>query len=135
MKARWREIVGERLAAQTEPVKLVKGRNGAAGALEIRVDGPAAALIQHQAPQILDRVKLFLGEGAADRLRIVQGPLRRRVEDGRTGGARPNRRGRPALDAAAEAKLLADLAGAPDGPLKSALLRLGREVLRRNNAP
>src|SRR5215469_7199116 len=76
LKARWGEIVGERLATRTEPVKLVKGRAGKPGALEIRVDGPAAALIQHQAPEILARVGMFLGQGAVDRLRIVQGPVR-----------------------------------------------------------
>lgn len=131
LKARWREIVGERLAARTEPVKLVKGRAGKPGALEIRVDGPAAALIQHQAPEILSRVGLFLGQGAVDRLRIVQGPVRAkpsaRADEPH---AAPARRRAPPLDAAAEAELARSLEGATEGPLKSALMRLGREVLR-----
>jgi hypothetical protein len=37
---------------------------------------------------------------------------------------------RPPLDAAAEQALADSLAETPDGPLKAALLRLGREVLR-----
>ena len=53
LKARWREIAGETLAARTEPVKLVKGRGGSGAVLEIRVDGPAAALIQHRDPGAL----------------------------------------------------------------------------------
>src|SRR5688572_23623337 len=52
LKARWREIAGEMIAARSEPVRLVKGRNGAGGSLELRVDGPAATLIQHQAADI-----------------------------------------------------------------------------------
>ena len=134
LKARWREVVGDLLSARTEPVKLVKGRNGAAGTLEIRVDGPAAALIQHQAPQILDRVRLFLGEGVVDRLRIVQGPVRRKLApDGAVLQAiKARRRVAGPLDAAAEARLAAGLEAAPDGPLKAALLRLGREVMRRD---
>ena len=133
LRARWREVVGETLAARTEPVKLVKGRNGAAGALEIRVDGPAAALIQHQAPQILERVRLFLGDGAVERLRIVQGPVRRKAPEGAVLQAiKARRRVAPPLDAAAEAALAAGLEAAPEGPLKTALLRLGREVLRRD---
>jgi hypothetical protein len=130
LKARWREIVGERLAARTEPVKLVKGRSGQPGALEIRVDGPAAALIQHQAPEILSRVSLVLGQGAVDRLRIIQGPVRTKAT------AKPDEAGagarrRPApLDAAQEAELERGLQGATEGPLKWALLKLGREVLR-----
>ena len=126
LQARWREIVGEQIARATEPVKLVKGRAGAGAALEIRVAGPAAALIQHQAPEILARVNLFLGSGAVERLRIVQGPLRPRPKT----EAASRRPPRP-LDAAEEAKLAESLADAPEGPLKAALLSLGRNVLRR----
>ncbi len=126
LQARWREIVGEQIARRTEPVKLVKGRNGAGAALEIRVAGPAAALIQHQAPEILSRVNLFLGSGAVERLRIVQGPLRPLAP---TPAQTPRRRPAP-LDAAQEAELSESLAEAPDGPLKAALLALGRGVLR-----
>jgi hypothetical protein len=125
---RWREIVGPDIAKRTEPVKLVKGRNGAPSSLEIRVAGPAAALIQHQAQDILARVNLFLGSEAVQKLRIVQGPLRAAIE----APAPPRRRAAP-LDAAKEAQLAKDLADAPDGPLKDALTRLGRAVLRRQS--
>jgi hypothetical protein len=132
LKARWREIAGDLIAARSEPVKLVKGRNGQGGVLEIRVDGPAAALIQHQAPEILARVRLILGQGAVERLRIVQGPVRAKPPGPAKGAAAAKARRRPAgpLDAAAEARLKAELAAAPEGPLKAALLKLGREVLR-----
>jgi len=124
LQARWREIVGPEVARRTEPVKLTKGRGGQPSSLEIRVAGPAAAIIQHQAPQILARVNLFLGAEAVQKLRVVQGPLRHQPET-----ARPVRRAQP-LDAAEEARLAKDLAAAPDGPLKQALLKLGRGVLR-----
>jgi hypothetical protein len=127
LAARWREIVGPEVARRTEPVKLVKGRNGAPSSLEIRVAGPSAAVIQHQAHEILARVNLFLGAEAVQKLRIVQGPLRAAAE----APTAPRRRAAP-LDAAQEAELAAALADAPDGRLKDALLRLGRGVLRRN---
>lgn len=130
LKSRWREIVGESLATRSEPVKLVKSRTGG-GTLELKVAGPVAALIQHQAPLILDRLNLYLGEGAVAKLRIVQGPLSR--DHGRLAPAKtaaPIRRARPPLDAADERQLAESLAEAPDGPLKDVLLRLGREVLR-----
>jgi len=123
LHAHWREIAGEPLARATEPVKFVRSRSGAAGALEIRVDGPAAALIQHQAPQIIARANLYLGEGAVGRLRIVQGPVKPHPSLARA------RRRKPPLDAAQEASLAAGLADAPDG-LRDALTRLGRGVLR-----
>ena len=92
--------------------------------MRIRVAGPAAAIIQHQAHEILARVNLFLGADAVQKLRIVQGPLQVAKP------AAPPRR-RPPLDAAEEAKLAADLADAPEGKLKTALLALGRGVLRQ----
>jgi hypothetical protein len=129
LKGRWREIVGESLASRSEPVKLVKARSGGA-TLELKVAGPVAALIQHQAPLILDRLNLYLGAGSVSRLRIVQGPLSRSA--GAARAAEPVRRMRPPLDAAAEQRLAEGLATTPDGPLKAALARLGREVLRRS---
>jgi hypothetical protein len=130
LRARWREIAGETLAMRTEPVKLVKSRTGGA-TLELKVDGPAAALIQHQAPEVLARVNLFLGEGAVAKLRIVQGRVKPPVAKVAAAAAAKARRKRiQPLDAAREAELEQGLAQAKDGPLKQALLRLGREVLR-----
>ncbi len=135
LRARWREIAGEALAARTEPVKLIRSRTGGA-TLELKVDGPAAALIQHQAPEVLARVNLFLGQGQVARLRIVQGRVR--PPPGVAAAARSaqarRRRNQP-LDAAEEAALEESLAKAPEGPLKQALRRLGRGVLRAQHEP
>ena len=127
LQARWREIVGVELAKRTEPVKLTKPRGGGPGALEIRVAGASAALIQHQAHEIVSRVNLFLGEGAVNKLRIVQGPLRNAASV----EPKTARKRTAPLDAAREAELARSLENAPDGPLKAALLRLGRGVMRR----
>ena len=135
LRARWREIVGEHLAARTEPVKVVRNRAGGA-TLELKVDGPAAALIQHQAPEVLARVNLFLGEGQVARLRIVQGRvLASPVDAAKTRAAQAKRRRAQPLDAAEEAALQSGLAKAAEGPLKQALLKLGREVLRAQKGP
>ncbi len=75
-------------------MKLVKSRTGGA-TLELRVAGPVAALIQHQAPLILDRLNLYLGEGAVARLRIVQGPLTRTASRLLRRSAAPARRSTP----------------------------------------
>ncbi len=60
-----------------------------------------------------------------DKLRIVQGPLR--------AAATPPaaRRKPPPLDVAKEAELARGLETVPDSPLKTALLALGRGVMRR----
>ncbi|HEY1560190.1 MAG TPA: DciA family protein [Caulobacteraceae bacterium] len=126
LKGHWSEIVGQQLARRTEPVRVSTPRGGGAGSLEIRVDGPSALLIQHQAGEILSRVNLFLGPGSVERLRIVQGPLRNPVR----AGPRPPPRPKGPLDAAREQELSESLADVPDGPLKESLRRLGREVMR-----
>ena len=112
-------------------MKLIKLRGDGGTILELKVDGPAAALIQHQAEDILARVNLVLGAGVVTRLRIVQGPVKPRLEN-----ARAPRRKRSAapLDAAAEADLARTLETAPENPLKTALLKLGRAVMREAEA-
>ena len=129
LQARWREIAGERLAAVSEPVKLTRPRGGGAGILELRVQGPSATLVQHQAPEILARVNLFLGAGAVDRLRIVQGPVRPATIGPTPAQTAKARRRRVPLDAGVEAQLAQGVAEAPEG-LRDALLKLGRAVER-----
>ncbi len=125
LQARWKEIVGETLARRTEPVRVIKSRTGDGGTLELRVDGPVASLIQHQAPQITQRLDLLLGKGAVTKLRIVQGPVKAAA------APVPQRsRRKPPLDAAQEKQLVDSLADQPDGDLKDALLKLGRGVLQ-----
>jgi hypothetical protein len=126
LQTRWREIVGETLARRTEPVRVIKSRTpGEGGTLELRVDGPVASLIQHQAPQITARLDLLLGKGAVTRLRIVQGPVKVQAAP-----VAPRARRKPPLDAAQERELADSLGAQPEGGLKDALLKLGRGVLR-----
>jgi hypothetical protein len=133
LQARWREIVGETLAARSEPSRLIKSRASSDAALEIRVHGPSATLIQHQAGAILDRVNLFLGADAIKALRIVQAPLR--GPTARPGLPARRERLRAPLDAAQERALIESLSAFPEGDLKQALQRLGREVLRAPSPP
>jgi hypothetical protein len=128
LQARWPEIVGADLARRTEPVKLSAPRGGAPGVLEIRVAGPSATLVQHRSAEILERVNLFLGAGAAGRLRVVQGPLRIRTAKAPSQVA--VRRRAPPLDAAIEADLTREAAPARTERLKRALVTLGRSVHR-----
>lgn len=128
LQARWPEIVGDSLSKLCEPVRIIKGRardgKPAGGALEIRVGGAYAPLIQHQSATLIDRINLFLGAGAIARLRLVQGPL---TQPARTP---PPPRPQP-LTAADELRLQQAVADIGDGKLKNALLRLGRAVVQR----
>ncbi len=92
--------------------------------LTLKVDGPRAVIVQHQLGQIIERVNAYFGYAAVGQVRIVQAPLGRAktpasVED------------RP-LAAADEARLKAATGGVEDQPLREALDRLGRGVLKGN---
>lgn len=125
LEPRWREIVGDQLARVTRPQKLIKGRGGSGGVLELRVAGPAALLVQHQSAEILSRVNLFLGAGSVDKLRIAQGPVKPSAET----ASKPRRPSKPPpLPAETEAELARAVETAPEG-LKAALQKLGRAVM------
>jgi hypothetical protein len=121
--AAWPEVVGARYADCTRPEKIVwpRGENAGPAQLVMRVDGPRAVLVQHEAGQILERVNAFLGYGAIGRLKIIQAPVER-PQTPETAAARP-------LSAAEETRLGAAVAKVGEEPLRAALERLGRGVL------
>lgn len=72
--SRWPEIVGERYAKVTSPesIRFPAGKKNG-GALTMQVEGAHAPLIQHSAPMIIDRVNMFFGYAAIDRIVFRQG--------------------------------------------------------------
>lgn len=83
----WDSIVGSPLCHFTAPeqIKWQKSRNEKAeveqfgqqdgATLVIRVEGPAALEVQHQAPQIIERINSYFGFRAVGDIRILQAPL------------------------------------------------------------
>jgi hypothetical protein len=125
----WEEIVGARLAAASEPLKLqwpVRGQRAApeaaaeAAVLVVRVEGAFAIELQHLAPLVVERVNSHLGWRCVGRLALRQAPLERRRSSSRK-RAPPS----PAARAAAERAV----AGIEDRDLRDALERLGVAVL------
>lgn len=122
--AEWDAIVGPRLASVALPLKLQfpKGRQDDA-VLHLGVAGPAALFIQHEEPQILQRLNGFFGFRAVARLKLLQAPP-----------ATNRRRDRPApiprrLSAGEAAALKTQTAAVEDGDLREALTSLGRAIL------
>lgn len=129
---RWAEIAGPDIAAHSEPLKIQWTRplrapssGGASvaetgqepGTLVLRVEGPAAIEIQHEADVICERVNRFLGWRAVTRIALRQAPLRR-------GEPKAMR----AIDAAATARIAASLPEIADEDLRQALARLGAAI-------
>jgi hypothetical protein len=72
--SRWPEIVGERYAAVTSPesIRFPPGKKSR-GVLTLVVEGAHAPMMQHVAPVIVERVNLFFGYPAVERVSIRQG--------------------------------------------------------------
>jgi hypothetical protein len=118
---RWRELVGETLADNSAPERLVWPTGKSEDAtLKLRVAPGFAPEVQHLAPLILERINTFYGYRAVTRLAISQGPVPR--------PPRPPAPPRP-LTADELARLDGLLGGVTDEILKDSLARLGRAVL------
>jgi hypothetical protein len=124
----WPAIVGDMLARETLPQKLVfpRGAKGD-GILHLRVASGFALEVQHLAPQIVDRINGFFGYRAVADLRYVQGPIP------------PLRRARKVaarrLPEPEEARLDRTTGAIEDPGLRSALKRLGRAVSTGRESP
>ncbi|MGQ0659882.1 DUF721 domain-containing protein [Sphingosinicella sp.] len=72
--SRWREIVGPRYASVSAPeaIRFPPGRKSG-GALLLVVEGAHATLMQHVAPEIVERVNRFFGYAAIERVQFRQG--------------------------------------------------------------
>lgn len=121
----WPEIAGAAFAGWTEPERIVwprgvAGKEPPPGILYLKADGPRAIYLQHELPQIIERVNAYLGYAAIGQARIVQKPVATRRKPARP-ALRP-------LTGAAESHLSEALAALPDDPLRGALDRLGRGV-------
>jgi hypothetical protein len=117
--ADWDAIMGPALAAVTVPRRL------AAGTLVISCSGPIALELQHLSAELIERINTHLGRPTVRGLRFVQ--------DARKA---PMPAPTPALlSPPVAARAEAAVADLPDGPVREALLALGRSVLARNRGP
>lgn len=127
--ASWAEIVGERLAHSSRPVRVEWPRRRQEAdqrpepaTLVVRVEGAFALELQHLAPLVLERINAVYGWRCVGRLVLKQGPVgERRVP------ARP-----PARLAEADRTRIAEAAsGLDEEALRRAVERLGCAIASR----
>jgi hypothetical protein len=125
----WPDIVGERLAAFTQPLKIEWKRKSPhadpearpdPATLVIRVESAFALELQHLAPTVIDRVNTYYGWRCIGKLVLKQGPVRR-VEK--------KRPVTPPLTTADREKVDAALRSIEEDSLKAALDRLGQAIV------
>jgi hypothetical protein len=120
--AEWPQIVGSALGESSLPEKLAQPRTAGAvgGVLTITVSSGAAMEFQHREPQILERINAYLGRTAVTRLKLIQGPVRRR--------AVAARRVARSLTAGESQGIESAVGGVTDPELKARLARFGRSL-------
>ncbi len=124
----WDEIVGERIASASQPLKLQwppRGKTPNPGhgiepaSLVIRVESGFALELQHLAPVIIDRVNAHLGWKCVGRLLLKQGPVIR---------SQPRQKP-PPIDPEILAEAEKSVTNIDDIQLRAALARLGARVI------
>jgi hypothetical protein len=126
----WPEIVGEKLANVSTPERVKRPKTaataGSGGTLILRAAPGHALDLQHETPQIIERINTFLGFAAISSVKILHGRMDRKPEGPK------NLRSLPGNDAAALDRRLAAIA---DDRLREALNRLGRGALSGQDSP
>ena len=125
---KWVDIIGETMAEHTSPEKIVFARDGVSGGtLHLRCSsGAYATQLQHQEPQILDRINTFFGYQAIIRIKLIQAPLPHKPRQ-RHNAQRPLSK-----DQAHNLSKTVDVVD--DNELHDVLERLGSSILMRNRA-
>tara|TARA_B100001540_G_C15814171_1_gene646177 strand:+ start:3805 stop:4344 length:540 start_codon:yes stop_codon:yes gene_type:complete len=120
--SRWPEIVGTVLADHCLPEKLsFPPGQKTGGTLHVRVGSGFALELQHLEPLVIEKINVFYGYPAVQKLRLRQGPL-------------PTLRSRRAkrnyhLSDSERSKLESRLSPIKDSALKDALSQLGTAIL------
>lgn len=70
----WPQIIGEKWAALSRPMAIRGGKTGKS--LLIEAKGPAAALIQANAGQLLGKINQFLGKDTITKIIVKQGSMK-----------------------------------------------------------
>ncbi len=129
----WPEIVGERLAARSRPLRIdwprrrpAPGEASEPATLVVRIEGAFALEMQQLAPLVLERVNTHLGWRAAGRLVLKQGPVPL---------AAPEKPAPRPLDAATLGRVAQQVTAIADPELRAALERLGRAVAQKRDEP
>lgn len=124
----WPEIVGQRLAMFTQPLRIEWPRGNTRdrdvrpepATIVIRVESAFALEMQHLAPLVLERVNAYYGWRCVGRIVLKQGPVKR---------APPPPAPPPVLTEEDRRHVTAAIANVGEDALRGALERLGQAVV------
>jgi hypothetical protein len=125
----WSEIVGERLARFTQPLKIEWPRGAAArdrdtrpepATIVVRVESAFALEMQHLAPVVMERINAHYGWRCIGRIVLKQGPVKRPT---------PRRASSPPLTEEDRRRVTEAVGEMDEDALRGALERLGEAVI------
>ncbi|QFT58484.1 hypothetical protein FIU94_06550 [Sulfitobacter sp. THAF37] len=128
----WVEIVGQDIAAISQPVEVSYGRGGFGATLTLLTTGANAPMLEMQKEQLRAKVNAVYGYNAIARVRITQ-TAATGFQEGQVafGHRKPATKAEP--DPALREKAAATAGQVADTGLRDALARLGENILNRNN--
>ncbi len=119
LQNQWPNIVGEKWASLSRPVSM-RGNKGSKTLL-IEAKGPAAALLQANAGQLIDKINQFLGANAITKIKIKQGRIAAPVKKQKPPNPAPEKQVQTTLEMDTETKI------------QDALNKLGRKIRAPEN--
>ncbi|MGD8327546.1 MAG: DciA family protein [Sphingomonadales bacterium] len=125
---KWPLIVGELLSTHCLPERMRFPRGKKIGAtLSVRAEGAFALELQHLEPVILERINVFFGYRAVEKLRIIHGPLPKAPPRSKVlTEEKP-------LEEKDERRIQGMTKSIEDPKLREAVTNLGRSILRANS--
>jgi len=128
----WAEVAGENIAAIARPVNVTYGRSGFGATLTLLTTGAQAPMLEMQKERLREKVNAVYGYNAISRIRITQTAAVGFAE-GQVSFAPEPKPDKPApQDPAIRSQAAAAAQPISDDGLRSALERLGRNVLSRS---
>ncbi|MFK7744732.1 MAG: DUF721 domain-containing protein [Roseobacter sp.] len=129
----WAEVVGDAIAAVSRPVEVSYGRGGMGATLTLLTTGANAPMLEMEKEKLRTKVNAVYGYNAIARIRITQTAATGFAE-GKVDflHAKPNSDQMP-RDAATQAKAAEVTKPVEDDGLRSALARLGENILNKTN--
>lgn len=124
--ANWPSVIGEHLAALSEPERITypQGKR-AGGTLHLRIaSGSIAVELQHLEPLLIERINGHFGYKAVEKVRLIQAPLEKRADANK-------KVPRPPLSQDKVQEVASMLSDVEDPELNEALDRLARAMLSR----
>lgn len=129
----WTEVVGEEIAAISQPVEVTYGRGSVGATLTLLTNGANAPMLEMQKDQLRAKVNAVYGYNAIARVRVTQTAARGFAE-GQAQFGHKSKASAQAPDPEIRQQAVAAAEPVADDGLRAALAQLGENVLNKTKS-